>query len=248
MCYPPRYSHRHQLLPHSALDSLVHVSTFSWKPNIPALGTALLCVPAPWSSRASVFSLLRSPLLPYPTSSEALTNLPAFYFLLSLLFILFLLTPLHFPHSLSLFFPSSTHKSPLYRADFTGRLKMMTQKKQLIENVTPTPKLVSLCGGFLTGHVLLRDSPLSSQVFLLPRPCVLSLQSCPTLCDPRDCSPPGSSVHGILQARTLEWVAFSYSRGSSSGPRDQTRVSHALADGFFTTSTSWEAAKTVIPS
>ena len=50
---------------------------------------------------------------------------------------------------------------------------MMTQKKQLIENVTPTPKLVSLCGGFLTGHVLLRDSPLSSQFFLLLRPCVL---------------------------------------------------------------------------
>ena len=38
---------------------------------------------------------------------------------------------------------------------------------------------------------------------------------CPTLCDPTDCSPPGSSVHGILQARTLEWVAISFSRGSS---------------------------------
>ena len=38
-----------------------------------------------------------------------------------------------------------------------------------------------------------------------------SLQSCPTLCDPMDCSPPGSSVHGILQARTLEWVAISFS-------------------------------------
>ena len=38
-----------------------------------------------------------------------------------------------------------------------------------------------------------------------------SLQSCPTLCDPRDCSPPGFSVHGILQARTLEWVAISFS-------------------------------------
>ena len=37
------------------------------------------------------------------------------------------------------------------------------------------------------------------------------LQSCPTLCDPLDSSPPGSSVHGILQARTLEWVAISYS-------------------------------------
>ena len=40
-------------------------------------------------------------------------------------------------------------------------------------------------------------------------------QSRPTLCDPRDCSPPGSSVHGIFQARILEWVAISYSRRSS---------------------------------
>ena len=40
-------------------------------------------------------------------------------------------------------------------------------------------------------------------------------QSCPTLCDPMDCSLPGSSLHGILQARVLEWVAISFSRGSS---------------------------------
>ena len=44
------------------------------------------------------------------------------------------------------------------------------------------------------------------------------------LCDPVDCSPPGSSVHGILQARTLEWVAMPFSRGSSQ-PRDRTQVS-----------------------
>ena len=43
----------------------------------------------------------------------------------------------------------------------------------------------------------------------------LVTQSCPTLCDPMDCSPPGSSVHGILQARILEWVFMSSSRGSS---------------------------------
>ena len=48
-------------------------------------------------------------------------------------------------------------------------------------------------------------------------------QSCPTLCDPVDCSPPGSSVHGILQARILEWVAISFSKGSSQ-PRDRTQV------------------------
>ena len=40
-------------------------------------------------------------------------------------------------------------------------------------------------------------------------------QSCLALCDPRDCSPPGSSVHGIPRARTLEWVAIPFSRGSS---------------------------------
>ena len=40
-------------------------------------------------------------------------------------------------------------------------------------------------------------------------------QSCPIFCDPMDSSPPGSSVHGILQARILEWVAIPFSRGSS---------------------------------
>ena len=52
-------------------------------------------------------------------------------------------------------------------------------------------------------------------------------QSCPTLCDPMDCT-----VHGILQARTLEWVAFPFSRGYSQ-PRDQTQVS-LIAGEFFT--------------
>ena len=49
-------------------------------------------------------------------------------------------------------------------------------------------------------------------------------QSCPTPCDPMDCSLPGSSVHGILQGRILEWVAISFSRGFSR-PRDRTQVS-----------------------
>ena len=44
---------------------------------------------------------------------------------------------------------------------------------------------------------------------------VLGTQSCPTLCNPMDCSPLGSSIHGILQARILEWVAISFSRESS---------------------------------
>ena len=49
--------------------------------------------------------------------------------------------------------------------------------------------------------------------------CVLDAQSCLTLCDSMDCSLPGSSVHGILQARILEWVAMPFSRGSSQ-PKD----------------------------
>ena len=54
--------------------------------------------------------------------------------------------------------------------------------------------------------------------------CAQLLQLCLTLFDPEDCSPPGSSVCGILQARILEWVAMPSSRGSSK-PRDQTHVS-----------------------
>ena len=60
-------------------------------------------------------------------------------------------------------------------------------------------------------------------------PCVLT-QSCLTLCDPMDCNPPDSSVHGIFQARILDWVAISYSRGYSQ-PRDQTYISRVSCIG-----------------
>ena len=56
-------------------------------------------------------------------------------------------------------------------------------------------------------------------------------QSCLTLCYPVDCSPPGSSVHGIFQARILEWVAISFSRGSSR-PRDLTHISRIAGRRF----------------
>ena len=56
-------------------------------------------------------------------------------------------------------------------------------------------------------------------------------QSCPIVCDPMDCSLPGSSVHEILQARLLEWVAISFSRGSSQ-PRDWIQVSHIASRRF----------------
>ena len=57
-----------------------------------------------------------------------------------------------------------------------------------------------------------------------------SLQLSLTLCDPMDCSPPGSSVHGLLQARILGWVAMPSSRGSSR-PRHQTCISYVSCIG-----------------
>ena len=59
------------------------------------------------------------------------------------------------------------------------------------------------------------------------------LQSCPTLCNPLDCSPSGSSIHGTLQARIVEWTVMPSSRGSSQ-LRDRTQVS-CIAGGFFRT-------------
>ena len=74
---------------------------------------------------------------------------------------------------------------------------------------------------------LCKEDKISNAYFV----CVLAVQSSPTLCDPMDCSPPGSSVYGILQARILEWVAIPFSRGSSQ-PRDLTQVSALQADSL----------------
>ena len=67
-------------------------------------------------------------------------------------------------------------------------------------------------------------------------------QSCPTLCDPMDCSLSGSSVHGIFQARVLEWVAVSFSTGSSQ-PRDRTQVSRIAGRHF----TVWATMEVLFP-
>ena len=77
-----------------------------------------------------------------------------------------------------------------------------------------------------------------------PKVKVLVAQSCLTLCDPTDCSSPGSSVHGILQARILEWVAILFARGSSQ-PRDQIQVSWT-AGRFFTIWATWEALQDLL--
>ena len=86
----------------------------------------------------------------------------------------------------------------------------------------------------------------SRHTAILPQiwPCAMlfaeSLQLCLTLCNTMDGGPPGSSVHRVLQARVLEWVAVSSSRGSSQEANPRV-MSPALADGFFTTSATWEA-------
>ena len=69
-------------------------------------------------------------------------------------------------------------------------------------------------------------------------------QSCPSLWHPTVCSLPGSSVHGIFLARVLEWVAISFSRGSSR-PRDRTRVS-SIADRRFTVGATREAQNHIL--
>ena len=72
--------------------------------------------------------------------------------------------------------------------------------------------------------------------------CAKLLQSCPTLCDHVDYSPPGPSVHGFLQARILEWVAMPSSRGlPDPGIELAFHMSPALAGRFFTPSTTQEA-------
>ena len=74
---------------------------------------------------------------------------------------------------------------------------------------------------FIRGPTTFHSVPLDSLVLALPLVLCLVAQLCPTLCNPMDCSLPGSSVHGILQAGILEWVAIPFSRGSSQ-PRDRT--------------------------
>ena len=85
---------------------------------------------------------------------------------------------------------------------------------------------------------------LPSEFSFLKHACSVAC-SCPTLWDPVDYSPPGSSVHGILQARIMEWAAISISRGSSQ-PRDRTRISGISCNGrwiFFFFFYYWEASK-----
>ena len=74
----------------------------------------------------------------------------------------------------------------------------------------------------------------------------LITQLCLTLCNPMDCSPPGSSVHGTFQARTLEWLPF-LSPGDPPNPGIElsSLASPALAGEFFTSCATWEALNAI---
>ena len=117
-------------------------------------------------------------------------------------------------------------------AFFTVQLShpcMTTGKTIALTRRTLVGKVMSLLLNILS-RLLVSDKTPASNV------CAMSLQLCPTFCDLRGGSPPGSSVHGILQARILEWVAMP-SSGGSSPPRNQICVSHifCIAGGFYTT-------------
>ena len=73
--------------------------------------------------------------------------------------------------------------------------------------------------------------------------CLVVSNSCDS-CDPVECSPPGLSVHGILQARILEWVAIPFSRGSSQ-PRDRTHVSHIAGRFYLLSHQKWSEMKSI---
>ena len=87
----------------------------------------------------------------------------------------------------------------------------------------PGPQPHSLCSKFYSVFFVC----LFLTFYFVLKVKVLVTQSCPILCNPIRCRPLGSSVHGILQARILKWIAMPFSRGSSQ-PRDPTQVSHLL--------------------
>ena len=123
----------------------------------------------------------------------------------------------------------------------------ITSKKKLGEPMCESTCSFSLCHE--TRDISKRGGSISLDLgvdecgVMLPLTFAKVLQLCPTLCNPMDCSQPGSSVHGILQARILEWVAMPSSRGSSR-PRDQTHISHISCTGkqVLYHWATWEAA------
>ena len=135
------------------------------------------------------------------------------------------------------------------------KLKVQFKKWNLLKCLKKKQKPGSLCLLTWSWLILWQSRDLDSGIFFYPFRTLVQLngniyiwvsewvsevaQSCPTLCDPVDCSLSGSSVHGIFQARVLEWIAISFSRGSSR-PRNRTRVS-CIAGRRFTVWATREA-------
>ena len=114
-------------------------------------------------------------------------------------------------------------------------MKNLCQQKDIGAPGKTARKAIDLTGES-PGAPVVRTQAFAAVVCVCVCVCVCEhAQLCPTLCVRMDYSPPGSSVHGIFQAKILEWVAISSSRGSSQ-PRDQTPslTSPVLADRFFT--------------
>ena len=116
----------------------------------------------------------------------------------------------------------------LLRVPWTARRSNQSILKEIIPGCSLEGLMLKLKLQYF-GHLMQRVDSLEKTLMVGSESEVSQL--CPTLCDPVDYSPPGSSVHGILQARILEWVAISFSRGSY-GPRDRIQVSALWADAL----------------
>ena len=133
----------------------------------------------------------------------------------------------------------------IFRGNKRCRRHCIPRKKHLLKSYITVPLrlgylwVASSSKGYLNLQCNLPNRKMANETSLVHRKASESVShwSCPTLCDLMDYSPPGSSVHGISEARILEWGAVSFSRGSSP-PRDGTWVS-CIAGWFFMVWATW---------
>ena len=114
----------------------------------------------------------------------------------------------------------------------TGKESACQCRRRRRQGFNPRVRKILGTGNGNTLSILSWKIPWTEESGKLQSVCAKLLQSCPMLCEPVDCSPPGSSVHGSLQARILEWVAIPFFGGSSQR-RDRSQV-FCTADRFFT--------------